>query len=500
MRVRRAGLVLVLVAGTMVVAAPSEGPAGASPGRSTTYFADTPDPHVLRVGNRYYAYSTNRTGPWGGLLHVPVLRSPNLRDWDDQVDAFPNLPAWVTPGRTWAPSVYRDRNGYTLFYTATERATGRQCIGRARANGPRGPFRDRRRGPLVCQRRLGGSIDAYVFQDRDGRRYLYWKNDGNCCGLGVSLWGQRLNLDEELMGRGPTRLLTYDRAWERPLIENPAMTRAPQRGAGHRLFYAANWFESRNYATGFARCRTALGPCVKQTTQRPWHDTTDNAFGPGGAAFFTDHGGRNWMAYHGWSRPPNVVGYSNGGRRSLYIEKVNFSSTERPRVNPDHPFAYHRNPPHPFTDVFPWADAAVRWAWRGDVVAGYNDRPDRRFYPGRGITRANAVLQTRRTGPPHRVAPLSQANRTLTRGQAARLLYTAAGSPDVRGPAFDHDLTDAATPIGLRRAVRWVGRDPDGAGPQRAIMGGHSDNTFRPGRPVNRATFVTMLHRWRTDA
>ena len=500
MRLKRAGLALVLLASALtVLVAPADPPAGADPGRSTTYFADTPDPHVLRVGNRYYAYSTNRIGPWGGLLHLPVLRSTDLQNWDGLVDAFPNLPSWVTPGRTWAPTVYRDGEGYTLFYTATERATGRQCIGRARADGPLGPFRDRRRGPLVCQRDLGGSIDAYVFQDPNGPRYLYWKNDGNCCGLGVSLWGQRLNIDEELVGR-PNRLLDYDRAWERPLIENPAMTYAPDRGADYRLFYSANWFESQDYATGFARCRTALGPCVKQTTQAPWHGTTEFAYGPGGAAFFTDSGGRNWMALHGWSRPPGTVGYVNGARRSLFIEKVNFSSTGPPQINSDYPYSYHRSPPHPFTDVPAWADAAVGWAWRQDVVEGYNDRPDRRFYPDRSITRGDAVLQTRRSHPPHRVAPLTQEGRPLTRGQAARLLYGAAGSPRVGRPGFDHDLTDVGAPEALRRAVRWVVHDPDGGGPQEPILTGYPNDTFRPDGRVSRATFVNMLRRWKTEA
>src|SRR6185436_9009693 len=107
-------------------------------------------------------------------------------------DAFPDLPSWVEPGRTWAPSVMRDGDAYFLFYAAEERRTGYQCIGKARSTSPTGPFRDTRRGPIICQRGLGGSIDPYVFRDRDGTRYLLWKNDGNCCGHQVSLWSQRL--------------------------------------------------------------------------------------------------------------------------------------------------------------------------------------------------------------------------------------------------------------------------------------------------------------------
>ena len=67
-------------------------------------------------------------------------------------------------------------------------------------------------------------------------------------------------------------------------------------------------------------------------------------------------------------------------------------------------------------------------------------------------------------------------------------------------PGFDHDLTDVGGPAALRTAVRWIVHDPDGAGPQQAILSGYPNNTFRPGGRVSRATFVNMLHRWKTDA
>ena len=499
MRLRRAASAAALLAtGLAVVTASGQPAAQAAPGRPTTYFLDSPDPHVLRVGHRYFAYTTNRTGPWGGLIHVPVLRSTDLRNWSDPVDAMPNLPAWVEPGRTWAPTAFRDGAGFVLFYSATEAATGRQCIGKARSREAIGPFRDTRRGPVVCQRRLGGSIDPYVFRARNGNRYLYWKNDGNCCGRRVSLWGQRLRSDERLAGH-PTRLLSYDRAWERPLIENPAMTYGPRRGGDYRLFYAANWYESRSYATGYARCDTALGPCHKVTTQGPWYDTSTYAFGPGGASFFTDPGGRNWMALHGWSRPPDNIGYANGGRRSLYIEKVDFSD-RRPRVNTTFPYAYQRNPPYPFVDVPGWADAAVTWAWAHDVVAGYDDGPDRTFRPNLSVTRGDAVRQVRHARPGHPVDTLHQPRLRLTRGQAARLLYQAAGEPNVTLARFDHGLTDVGAPPALRDAVRWMVHDPDGVGGQEAVASGFPDNTFRPETEVNRAAYVRMLHRLMTRA
>lgn len=498
MRLTRALLVLALAAGALVASTAADEPAAeaTSPGRATRWFPDAPDPGLLRVGGRYYAYTTNKAGPFGGLIHVPVLRSGDLVNWSDQGDAFPNLPSWVQPGRTWAPTVMRDGRVYTLFYTATERSSGRQCIGKAVSSSPTGPFRDTRRGPVVCQHSQGGSIDPYVFRDRDGTRYLLWKNDGNCCGLRVSLWAQRLRADERLAGR-PHRLLDYDRSWERPLIENPAMVRSPNRNGEYRLFYAANWWESAGYATGFARCRGPLGPCRKVTTTGPWHGTTDYALGPGGASFFTDTGGRNWMAEHGWANPPGNVGYSNGGRRSLFIEKVDFSD-RRPKVNTSYPYNYEDNAPHPFVDVPVWASPAVRWAYRNDVVRGWHDAPDRRFRSYIDQTRGEAVRHVRASRPGHRVENLSQPDATITRGQAARLLYQAAGEPNVSAPRYDHGLTDV--PRSLRAPVRFVLYDPDGNGSESSIAVGFDNGTFRPSNPLSRAAWIRMLHRFRTPA
>ncbi len=506
MRLTRVAALSVAVAAVMA-ALPSngsaqEGPApeggGTSPGRPTVTIADTPDPFVLRVGGTFYAYATNRAAAFGGLVHVPVHTSTDLDVWTAVGDAFPDLAPWVRPGRTWAPSVLRDGDGYVLFYTAEERRSGRQCIGRARADAPTGPFVDRSRSPWICPRNQGGAIDPYYFRDRDGRRYLYWKNDGNCCGLEVALWGRRLTVEERLVG-DPVRLLRMDRDWELPLVENPAMTRSPHAGGPYRLFYAANWWESRRYATGYARCDGPLGPCRKVTTNGPWLGTTDHAYGPGGASFFTDTGGRNWMVQHGWPRPPERVGYGAGGRRTLFVEKVDFGPT-RLRVNLAYPYPFSTAAPHPFVDVPDGSHDAVAWALADGVTPGGGDRPDRRLRATAPVIRGDALAWLRTLlgpgGPA--LADLRQAGEPLTRGQAARLLYDAAGRPDVSGPAHDHPLTDV-TPQ-LRAAVRFVIHDPDGDGPEPAITSGYRDLTYRPTVPVTRVAWLVMAHRLLTPA
>ena len=112
---------------------------------------------------------------------------------------------------------------------------------RAIADDPAGPLRRRHRQPLVCQEDEGGSIDASPFRDADGSLYLYWKNDGNCCGLDTWLYGQQLADDGLSLTGEPVRLLGQDADWEGNLIEAPFMWSHDDQ---LYLFYSGNAFDS----------------------------------------------------------------------------------------------------------------------------------------------------------------------------------------------------------------------------------------------------------------
>ncbi len=198
------------------------------------------------------------------------------------------------------------------------KSSDRQCIGVAVSEDADGPFKDPNESPFVCQTELGGSIDAYPYKDDDGRLYLLWKNDGNCCGLEVALWIQELSPDGMNLVGEPVKLIERDQPWERPLIENPAMVKHNDR---YYLFYSGNWWESHEYAIGYAVCETVTGPCEKPLNG-PWFKYKNPVMGPGGEAFFTDKEGNLWMVYHAWTGAE--VGYSGGGERSLHIDLVTF--------------------------------------------------------------------------------------------------------------------------------------------------------------------------------
>ena len=292
-------------------------PPTATPGPTYTnpvYNVDFPDPFVLRVEDQYYAYSTNV-----GSVNIPTASSQNLAEWEFAGDALPALPDWaaIAQGLTWAPGVLARDDGYVLYYTARYVEEGLQCISLGRSAEPQGPYEDSSTEPFICQTDMGGSIDPYPFVDSDGTPYLLWKNDGNCCGLPVRLWIQELSADGLSLLGEPVALIERDQAWERPLIENPAMW---LHQGSYYLLYSANWWESHEYAVGYAVCETVTGPCVKPQ-QEPILSFTPEVMGPGGEAFFTDTDGNLWLAYHAWRGPD--VGYP-GGIRSLRIDPVNF--------------------------------------------------------------------------------------------------------------------------------------------------------------------------------
>ena len=271
------------------------------------YCNDFADPYVLRVGDTYYAYSTNT-----GDRRVPVLTSNGLFGTGRRSEALAQLAPWSSPGRVWAPAVLARPGGYVLYYTTRAPNPDRQCLSRAVATEPAGPFVDSSTGPLVCPRK-GGAIDASPFVGSDGRIFLVWKHDERDM---TGIVAQELTPDG-LGLVGPRQLLVRaDQPWEGGLVEGPSMVAHDGR---NYLFYSANDWASEHYAIGYAVCDTPLGPCQK--APGPWIGSSEQAKGPGGEEVFSDGAGRLWLALHAWIR--GHVGYP-GGARNLFVLPLTF--------------------------------------------------------------------------------------------------------------------------------------------------------------------------------
>ena len=226
--------------------AASGSPSGTAP--KPALDQDFPDPDVLQAGGTYYAYATQRHGPG----NVQLATSTDLATWSvATTDPLPELPAWATPGRTWAPDVSAvPGGGYVMYFAAHSVSPDLQCIGVARATSPDGPVRPVGDKPLVCPADEGGAIDPASFVDADGTRYLLWKNDGNCCGKDTWL----------SIAEGVGRRSAHHRAAGEAGQAGPAVGGEPRRGARPR--------QARLDLHAAATRRTTTGRSTRPGTRR----------------------------------------------------------------------------------------------------------------------------------------------------------------------------------------------------------------------------------------
>ena len=280
------------------------------------YPFDFPDPYVLAVGGTYFAYATNSV-----VGNIQIIKSTDLVHWSAVGDALPNLPSWVRPNLTWAPSVLQVGNSFVLYYSVRLAGPGggQECISVATATQPQGPFTDKSTGPLECQAALGGSIDPSPFVGTDGTPYLVWKSNGG--GGNSAIWSQQLEATGTAftVGSAPVQLLVPDQSWEGGVVEAPNLV---ANGWRYFLFYSGNSWKTADYAIGVSECISPLGPCTKPLSG-PILGSGSNVKGPGGASVFIDGAGTAWIAFHAWS--PGAVGFPNN--RSLYLRRISLSGT-----------------------------------------------------------------------------------------------------------------------------------------------------------------------------
>lgn len=292
---------------------------------------DFPDPMAVHSGTGYQAFATN--GPFG-ITKVQAAQATTLSAWTlSPGDALASAPPWASakPFSYWAPAVHEFAGTWVLYFVAPH-VSGVQCIGVATAATVEGPYSPSGPGPLVCETTEGGSIDPSVFIDDDGTGYLLWKNDGNCCGISTYLWSRRLASDGLTFELSSPRsaLITVTQGWEdgssggvRPwkrLVEAPSMV---HRNGRYWLFYSASWWDSVNYAVGYATCTSPIGGCVKPRNGPLLKGSLAGA-GPGGAEVLLDASSQLWLVYHSWAfEKPS---YASGGARTMRLSRLDFGS------------------------------------------------------------------------------------------------------------------------------------------------------------------------------
>jgi beta-xylosidase len=240
------------------------------------------DPDVICVDGTFYLYATSHSRGY------EAFTSRDLVSWQPRGSVFDD-----PRGGAWAPDIFHHRRGdgkFYLYYTDNNTRKPREFlnkqIGVAVADGPLGPFRDK--GPLAED-----AIDAHLFEDDDGRLYLYYVHLAG----GFKILVQEMG--DPLTPRGePREVIRPTQEWERrsgSVTEGPFMLK--HKGL-YYLMYSGSGADSPAYAIGYATAKSPLGPFTKHTGN-PIAQRNGQVLGPGHHCVVGAPDGKKlWMVYH----------------------------------------------------------------------------------------------------------------------------------------------------------------------------------------------------------
>lgn len=292
------------------------------------YFAD---PHIIAVGDGYYAYGT--AGPdWRDERAFPILQSPNLVDWKPLGGALVPLPG-MRDCHFWAPEVLPWRGRFYLFYSAGGAEGEGHRIRVAIADRPQGPFLDQGR-ELIPDEPF--SIDANpVLDPATQRAWLFFAKDfleGDHPGTGIA----RVRLADDLLSvsgpvetvwraTGEWELCERDRDWYGRTwpawytVEGPSCV---ARDGRFWLFYSGGSWRGESYGVDVLVSDRVDGhfqpASLPGSPPRVLH-TQPGLRGPGHNGTVGDH-----LCFHAWDE--------NFTKRQMYVERLTWTS-KGPRVS-----------------------------------------------------------------------------------------------------------------------------------------------------------------------
>jgi beta-xylosidase len=305
------------------------------------------DPFILHDGNgKYYMYGTG-----GGAKNgFSVYSSDNLKDWksEGQVYHHDNKNGWGIHS-FWAPEVYKRNGKYYLFYSAQWKHNPTKekenfKIGVAVADQPTGPFIDLKDRPIFDPGYP--IIDANVWFE-NGKTYLYYSR---CCykhpvESEVADWAKKKDWYTEieeswvygvemkndfsgvigepvLLLRPPVKMGNLKDEWESRSVTSNEVNRRWTEGSfifknknTYYMMYSANNFDGKNYAIGYAKAKSPLGPFTK-AVNNPVLQKNDQVSGTGHNSITYSADGKEMLCvYHGRTE-------ATGHQRLVFIDKM----------------------------------------------------------------------------------------------------------------------------------------------------------------------------------
>lgn len=281
------------------------------------------DPFVLKYCGEYYAYTT---GFWIDGRCFGILHSRDLVHWTERPAAMDPLPGGATC--YWAPEVTYYNGRFYMYYSVGNEE--RMEIRVAVADRPTGPFIDS--GRRLTHEEF--AIDAHLFEDDDGARYLFYATDfldhefigtGTVCDRMIDPFTLAGNPQPVTRARFDWQVYDPERAskggvrWH--TVEGPFVLK--RKDLYFEMFSGGNW-QNITYGVSFATSDRVPG-------DGEWMQASDGVqvlpilrtipgkvIGPGHNSAVRGPNNREWFCvYHRWT--------PEGSARVLCIDRIDWA-------------------------------------------------------------------------------------------------------------------------------------------------------------------------------
>jgi len=253
------------------------------------------DTIINRGGDGFY-YMTGSSGDniWDVTSGIELWRSKDLQQWDyvGLVWSFAQDATWEKGARyVWAPEIHYVRGNYYFAYCVSGGQGGGTGILKSSTGKPEGPYGY----ALASGTRMGGGIDATLFEDDDGSVYF-------TSGGGGSI---RKMLPDLSATDGPAHPIQYEKpadgSWTRGSIAQEGASLFKHNG----IYYlgGAGFYQGR-YSSVVARSTNIFGPYTH------WQEAVPCG---GGGNYFQGPDGYWYCTYFGndeqspWREKPGMV-------------------------------------------------------------------------------------------------------------------------------------------------------------------------------------------------
>ncbi len=331
------------------------------------YKREFPDPFVLKFCGEYWAYCT---GLWMDGRCFGVLHSSDLVHWQEMGGAMAALAD--NPPYYWAPEVSYYNGRFYLYYSV-----GNETLMEIRvavADHPGGPFVDSGRR-LTHQ---DFAIDAHIFQDEDGSRYLFYATDyieHTHVGTGTAV---DLMLDPFTLAGNPrpVTLARYDWQVYDPqraekggvrwhTVEGPFVLK--HKGLYYQMFSGGNW-KNISYGVSYATTPNLTDPGEWQQVADGQQilpilrTIPDKVIGPGHNSVVRGPDNRQlYCVYHRWAL--------DGSVRQLAIDPLDWAGERMLILGPSTELEAAPNLPTLSGFNSPdWSYASGRWSVKDKVL------------------------------------------------------------------------------------------------------------------------------------